>query len=137
MTLQDHRTNGLAASFDTTLLAMTEHYQDLITGNLYTSTGAITYRGSRPRTKADLSKTMYADEVKEWIMLQDQEQRHELQQFLVRQMSRGNLNQSLPSSSVLAQEVSDLGTEATFDVSRELRTRTLPDAVTLTRTGNR
>ncbi|XP_072043835.1 two pore channel protein 1-like [Amphiura filiformis] len=99
--------------------------------------GAITYRGSRPRTKADLSKTMYADEVKEWIMLQDQEQRHELQQFLVRQMSRGNLNQSLPSSSVLAQEVSDLGTEATFDVSRELRTQTLPDAVTLTRTGNR
>ena len=26
--------------------------------------GTITYRGCRPRTKADLSKTMYAEEVK-------------------------------------------------------------------------
>ncbi|XP_038058978.1 two pore calcium channel protein 1-like [Patiria miniata] len=48
----------------------------------------LTYRGSRKRTKADLSKTMYADEIKEWVREQDQTQRQDLQQFLVRQLSR-------------------------------------------------
>ncbi|XP_022096236.1 two pore calcium channel protein 1-like [Acanthaster planci] len=49
----------------------------------------LTYKGSRKRTKADLSKTMYADEIKEWVRQQDQTQRQDLHQFLVRQLSRG------------------------------------------------
>ncbi|XP_054749500.2 two pore channel protein 1-like [Lytechinus pictus] len=68
----------------------------LLLGNLHRG-GTIAYRGTRQRTKADLSKTMYAEEVKEWIKEADREHHQDLQNF-VRQMSRNTLLTELGDS---------------------------------------
>ncbi|XP_071849102.1 two pore calcium channel protein 1-like isoform X2 [Apostichopus japonicus] len=54
-------------------------------------TQSLRFKGARPRTKADLSKTMYAREVEEWIRDSDLQERKELRRFLVREMSRQSL----------------------------------------------
>ncbi|KAJ8044123.1 Two pore calcium channel protein 1 [Holothuria leucospilota] len=53
---------------------------------------SLRFKGERPRTKADLSKTMYAKEVEEWIREADFQEKAELRRFLVREMSRSSLN---------------------------------------------
>ncbi|XP_071790581.1 two pore channel protein 1-like isoform X1 [Asterias amurensis] len=83
-----------------------------------------TYKGSRKRTKADLSKTMYADEIKEWIKEQDKTHRKELRQFLVRQLSRSASQRSLPVVPEILSSDDDSGQDMSEDdpISHQLQT---------------
>ncbi|XP_071945842.1 two pore channel protein 1-like [Antedon mediterranea] len=58
------------------------------------TTGITTFKGYRQRTKADLNKTMYAEEMKEWIQENDRKLGQELRIFLGEQINLQSLRPS-------------------------------------------